>query len=63
MGYQDEDNKYSLDIVCQIVKDQENISSFEEEKPVTIIGTVSDFEWKTEEDNNQLIITNCFAEQ
>ena len=31
MGYQDEDNKYSLDIVCQIVKDQENISSFEEE--------------------------------
>lgn len=63
MGYQDEDNKYSLDIVCQIVKDQENISSFEEEKLVTIIGTVSDFEWKTEEDNNQLIITNCFAEQ
>lgn len=63
MGYQDEDNKYSLDVVCQIVKDQENIASFEEEKPITIIGTVSDFEWGTGEGNNQLIITNCFAEQ
>lgn len=63
IGYQDEDHKYSLDVICHMVKDQENISSFEEEKSITIIGTISDFQWKTDTENNQLIVENCFAEQ
>ncbi len=63
IGYRDEDNKYSLDIICTIVEDQENISTFDNEKEITIIGTISDFKWKTDKKNNRLYITNCFAEQ
>lgn len=63
IGYTDEDGKYSLDIICEIVEDQNNLSSLEEGKEITIIGTVTDFKGKTEKENNRLYITNCFAEQ
>ena len=54
IGYQDEGEKYSLDIKCDIVKEQTELN-FKEGKEITIIGTVSDFD--------TVYITNCFAEQ
>ena len=63
IGYKDEGGKYSLDITCNIVKDQKNISKFEEGKSITIIGSVSKFELANSKNPNKLTINNCFAEQ
>ena len=63
LGYHDEGGKYSLDIICKVVEDQNNITTFEEGKEITIIGTISDFKIKSEKKNNRLYISNCFAEQ
>lgn len=62
MGYEDEGNKYSLKVKCDIVKDQTDID-FEEGKEITIIGTVSDFEPMTKKTPNTIYISDCFAEQ
>lgn len=62
IGYQDEGEKYSLDIKCDIVKEQTELN-FKEGKEITIIGTVSDFDFKTNKKPNTVYITNCFAEQ
>ena len=63
IGYKDEDGKYSLDIICDIVDDQTNLDSLEEGKEITIIGTIKDFKVKTAKKRNRLYIKNCFAEQ
>lgn len=63
MGYKDEDGKYSLDIICNIVPEQNNLSTLEEGKEITIIGTIKNFKGKTEKNNNRLYVENCFAEQ
>ena len=62
IGYSDEGGKYSLDIKCDIVPEQENIN-FEKGKEITIIGTMTDFKPKTDETPNTVYISNCFAEQ
>ena len=63
LGYIDEDGKYSMDIVCNMVSDQDNLSSFEEDKEITIIGTVTNYEGRTDTANNRLTVSNCFAQQ
>ncbi len=63
IGYKDEEGKYSLDIVCNVVKDHESLKKLEEGKEITIIGTVTDYKAKTEKKNNRIYIDNCFAEQ
>ena len=62
IGYQDEGNKYSLDIQCDIVKDQKDLD-FKEGKEITIIGTVEDLTVKTKNKPNTIYVSNCFAEQ
>ena len=63
LGYTDEDGKYSLDIICKINKDQDNLEEFEENKETTIIGTISKFKEKTNKDNNRVYVSDCFAQQ
>lgn len=60
IGYKDEDKKYSLNIVCDIVKEQTNLSKLEKGKEITVIGILDGYK------NNkvsELHISNCFAEQ
>lgn len=57
LGYIDEDGKYTLDIICKMVKDQSDLDFFKENKPITIIGTIKDRKAKT------IYVENCFAEQ
>ncbi|MBQ6135004.1 MAG: hypothetical protein IJI60_01660 [Bacilli bacterium] len=57
LGYIDEDGKYSLDIICNMVEDQNDLDIFEVEKPITIIGTIK------ERRNQTIYVSNCFAEQ
>ena len=63
LGYTDEDGKYSLDISCELVAEQLNIEKFEENKQITIIGTVKDYKVKTDKNNRRIYIKDCIAEQ
>ena len=63
IGYTDEDGKYSLDIECDIVKEQYDIDKLEEGKSITIIGTIDDYKVKTSKKNRRIHISNCIAEQ
>ena len=63
LGYIDEDGKYSVDIVCNLVDEQLNINKFEENKQITIIGTLKDYKSKTKKNNRTIYIKDCIAEQ
>ena len=63
LGYTDEDGKYSLDIKCKLVDEQLNISKFEENKEITVIGTIKDYKTKTKKNNRTIYIKDCIAEQ
>lgn len=63
LGYSDEDGKYSLDIICKLVPEQTNISSFEKDKEITIIGTVKNYKGSNKKENKRLYIKNCIAQQ
>ena len=63
LGYIDEDGKYSVDIVCNLVDEQMNIDKFEKDKQITIIGTFKDYKAKTNKTNRKVYIKDCIAEQ
>ena len=63
LGYYDEDGKYSMDIICTMVEEHSDFSRFEEGKPITIIGTVRNYEGRMENTNNKLFLSECFGEQ
>lgn len=62
IGYFDEGDKYTLEIQCDINKDEDQaiINKFKEGKEITIIGTVDELELNK---TNKLHISDCFAEQ
>ena len=63
LRYTDEDSKYTLDTICKLVPEQTNISSFEKDKEITIIGTISKYVGATKKENRQVYIKNCIAQQ
>lgn len=63
LRYTDEDGKYTLDTICKLVPEQTNISSFEKDKQITIIGTVKNYVGATKKKNKQIYIKNCIAQQ
>ena len=62
LRYTDEDGKYTLDTICKLVPEQTNISAFEKDKEITIIGTISKYVGATKKKNKQIYIKNCMAE-
>ena len=62
LRYNDEDGKYTLDIICELVPEQTNIKAFEKDKEITIIGTVKNYKGSTKKENKRLYIKNCIAE-
>ena len=63
LGYTDEDGKYSVDIVCNLVDEQMNIDKFEKDKQITIIDTFKNYKTKTNKTNRKVYIKDCIAEQ
>lgn len=63
LGYNDEDGKYTLDIICTMAEKDYDLKQIETSKKITIIGTVTDFKLKSKKNVNTLYISNCFAEQ
>jgi hypothetical protein len=43
--------------------EKNKISNLTENEEITIIGTVSDYDFKTSKKSSKLYISNCFAEQ
>lgn len=62
LRYNDEDGKYTLDIICELVPEQTNIKAFEKDKEITIIGTVKNYKGSIKKENKRLYIKNCIAE-
>ena len=60
-AYNDPGNKYTLNIICSLDKDNEN-TSFEKGDIVTIIGTLEQFKLKSDNNPNIVYMSNCFAE-
>ena len=63
LRYTDEDGKYTLDTICKLVPEQTNISAFEKDKEITIIGTISKYVGATKKNSRQVYIKNCIAQQ
>lgn len=63
LSYQDDGKKYSLDIECSMATKKDALEKLTENKEITIIGTVTNYDVKTKEKPNKLYISNCFAEQ
>ena len=61
MAFIDANDKYTLHITCDVVKEQINLSAFIKDKKITIIGTIKEF--KTVNGEKTLYVSNCFAEQ
>ena len=62
LRYNDEGGKYTLDIICDLIPEQTNISSFEKDKEIIVKGTVKKYVGATKKKNKQIYIKNCIAE-
>ncbi len=62
LKYNDPDNKYDLEVVCNMEKMNNSNEKLTENQEITVIGTVYDFKIKTKKNPNQLYVDNCFAE-
>ena len=63
IGYEDEEGKYTLNILCKMANHDGKIYDFEEGKEITIIGTIYKMNAKTSTEPTLIKIKNCFAEQ
>ncbi len=60
LGYDDEDNKYTLDIICEMNKD---VSKYEKGKEIIVVGTVYNYKGNTTNSSKKLYVKNCIAVQ
>ena len=63
MTYEDEGGKYSLDIVCNMETDKENLSILEPKYEISAMGTMIDYKYKSNKNVATIYLDNCFAEQ
>ena len=63
IGYIDEDGKYSIDIICDMASDKRELKRLEVFKETSVIGTVTGYDYKTEEKPIKVYMNGCFAEQ
>jgi len=58
----DEGKKYSLNIICDIA-DKNIISKLKGQEKITVIGTVTGYDYESPKQVGTLYLSNCFAEQ
>ena len=63
LSYEDEGEKYSIDVVCNMETDQENLSILEPKYEISAMGTMIKYEAKTANKRPTIYLDNCFAEQ
>ena len=63
MAYEDDGGKYSLDLVCDMETDKENLSILEPKYEISAMGTMVDYQYKGKNKVATIYLDNCFAEQ
>ena len=63
LAYEDEGGKYSLDVVCNMETDKENLNILEPKYEISAMGTMIDYDYKTNDNVSTIYLDNCFAEQ
>ena len=61
LGYKDEGGKYTLDIICEMASEKEELVNIDVDQQVYVIGTVKKYEFKTKDSTGKLILNDCFA--
>jgi len=63
MTYEDEGGKYTLDVVCNMETDKENLNILEPKYEISAMGTMIDYKYRSEKNVATIYLDNCFAEQ
>ncbi len=63
LSFDDEDGKYNLDVVCNMETDKDNLNILEPKYEISAMGTMIDYDHKTNENPATIYLDNCFAEQ
>lgn len=63
LSYEDEGEKYSIDVVCNMETDQDSLMVLEPKYEISAMGTMVDYKAKTKEKRPIVYLDNCFAEQ
>lgn len=63
LSFEDEGKKYSLDFECSMASEKNALENLKENKNTTIIGTITNYQFKTKDNPGKLYINNCYAEQ
>lgn len=63
MSFDDEDGKYTLEIVCDMESDQDNLEILEPKYEISAMGSMVKYKYKTEKTPSTIYLANCFAEQ
>ena len=63
LSFEDDGKKYSLDFECSMATEKNVLENLKENKNITIIGTITNYKYKTKTKPNKLYINNCYAEQ
>lgn len=63
LGYDDPDDKYTLQITCQMSQNKNKLSQYKKGDSITVIGTAKNFTLKTKKKSNSLVMSDCFAEK
>ena len=63
LAYEDEEGKYSLDVVCDMETDKENLDILEPKYEISAMGTMVDYKYKSKKNVATIYLDNCFSEQ
>ena len=63
LAYEDDGEKYSLDVVCNMETDKENLNILEPKYEISAMGTMVDYKYKSNKNVATIYLDNCFAEQ
>lgn len=62
LEYTDPDNKYTLEIECEMASDISLLDNYKVKDKVSIKGTIYKFSVREDDDSNSVTISNCFVE-
>lgn len=62
LEYTDPDNKYTLEIDCEMASDISLLENYKVKEKVSLKGTIYKFSVREDDDSNSVTLSNCFVE-
>ena len=62
LEYTDPDNKYTLEIDCEMASDISLLENYKVRDKVSVKGTIYKFSVREDDDSNSVTLSNCFVE-